>query len=87
MKFYKHLDDAIQTDTKITDWVFSIVPGLSGCLKLQQFYRLDTTNLHPVARKVIYEKYLNKSRTVDVLDNALIAQKLLQPEQQNQQIA
>ena len=87
LKFYKHLDDAIQTDSKITDWVFSIVPGLSGCLKLQQFYRLDTTNLHPIARKVIYIKYLEKSETGDVLDNALIAQKLLQPNQENQQAA
>ena len=87
LRFYKYLDDAIQTDTKITDWVFSIVPGLSGCLKLQQFYRLDTTNLHPIARKVIYKKYLKKSKTGDVLDNALIAQKLLQPNQENQQAA
>jgi len=77
-KLYKELSSSLRTDPEITDWILAIRPQLAKHLSVAEFKKLDTKNLHPIARKVIYKQYLKKSKTNDVLENALIKQKLLQ---------
>lgn len=77
-RIYKELSSSFKTDPEITDWVLAIRPQNAKYLSVTEFKKLDTKNLHPIARKVIYDKYLKKSKTSDVLENALIKQKLLQ---------
>ena len=77
-KLFKELSSSFKTDPEITDWVLAIRPQYAKHLSVAELKKLDTKNLHPIARKVIYKKYLKKSKTNDVLENALIKQKLLQ---------
>lgn len=87
LELYKKIGKSLQTDPEITDWIFAIRPHLAKCLSRMQFNKLDTTNLHPIARKIIYKQYNAKFKKEDVLENALIKQRLLQLNQSNQQAA
>ena len=88
LELYESIGKSLQTDPEITDWVLSLKPQLAECLSVGQFHRLDTTNLHPATRKVIYRKYLSKSSAAgDVLEHAHMKQKLLQTNLQNEQAA
>ena len=87
MGLFKKIGKSLQTDPEITDWIFAIRPHLAKCLSRMQFNKLDTTNLHPIARKIIYKQYNAKFKKEDVLENALIKQRLLQLNQSNQQAA
>ena len=78
LRLYRKIGKSFQMDREITDWVFAIEPHLAQCLSSMQFNKLDTTNLHPIARKVIYGEYLAKYSASDVLENAIMKQKLLQ---------
>ena len=78
LNLFRKIGKSLQTDTEITDWVFAVRPDLAKFLSEGQFKKLDTTNLHPFSRKIIYKKYLAKYAANDVLENALMKQKLLQ---------
>ena len=77
------MSSSFKTDPVITDWVLAVRPQYAKYLSVAEFKKLDTKNLHPIARKVIYDKYLKKFKTNDVLENALIKQKLLQLKSDN----
>ena len=78
IELYKYIDSSLKTDNDITDWVFSLRPDQAEHLNKKQFSKINTKNLHPSARKKIYRKYLSKFNADDVLEKALIKQKLLQ---------
>ena len=78
LNLFREIGKSLQTDPEITDWVFSVRPYLAKFLFEEQFKKLDTTNLHPFARNIIYKKYLAKYAADDVLENAIMKQKLLQ---------
>ena len=78
LKLFREIGKSLQTDPEITDWVFAIKPTQAKFLSEAQFKKLDTTNLHPFARNIIYKKYLAKYAANDVLENAIMKQKLLQ---------
>jgi len=78
LNLFREIGKSLQTDPEITDWVFAIKPTQAKFLSEAQFKKLDTTNLHPFARNIIYKKYLAKYAANDVLENAIMKQKLLQ---------
>ena len=78
LNLFREIGKSLQTDPEITDWVFAVRPDLARFLTEQQFKKLDTTNLHPFTRNIIYKKYLAKYAADDVLENAIMKQKLLQ---------
>ena len=78
LNLFREIGESLQTDPEITDWVFGVRPDLAKVLSEGQFKKLDTTNLHPFTRNIIYKKYLAKYAANDVLENALMKQKLLQ---------
>ena len=75
---YEYIDSSLKTDSDITDWIFSLRPDQAEHLNKEQFSKINTKNLHPSVRKKIYRKYLSKFNADDVLEKALIKQKLLQ---------
>ena len=78
LNLFREIGKSLQTDPEITDWVFAIKPTQAKFLSEAQFKKLDTTNLHPFVRNIIYKKYLAKYAANDVLENAIMKQKLLQ---------
>ena len=77
-KLYKELSPSIKIDPEITDWILAIRPHYAKYLPFDQIRELNTKNIHPSSRKIIYDIYLSKSKTEDVLENALVKKKLLQ---------
>ena len=77
LNLFREIGTSLQIDPEITDWVFAIRPDLAEFLSESQFQKLDTTNLHPSTRKIIYQKYLAKYQAGDVLEAALMKQQLL----------
>lgn len=87
LNLFREIGKSLQTDPEITDWVFAIRPDLAKFLSESQFQKLDTTNLHPSTRKIIYQKYLAKYQAGDVLEAALMKQQLLKLNNTTQQAA
>jgi len=76
-KLFVHLPSSLKTNKEITDWIFTIAPRLAKSLALNDYKKIDTSNLHPASRKIIYRQYLRKSSD-DIFERALMKRKLLQ---------
>ena len=74
---YEQLPSVLKTDKEITDYVFTYAPWLAKGLTRNEFKKIDTSNLHPASRQVIYRKYLSIS-TDNIFEKVIMKQKLLQ---------
>ncbi len=73
---YAELPSVMKTNKEITDWIFTVAPRLSKYLSPSDFKKIDTTNLHPVSRKIIHRQYLSKCDD-SIFEKALMKKKLL----------
>tara|TARA_Y100001935_G_C17079462_1_gene395553 strand:- start:341 stop:664 length:324 start_codon:yes stop_codon:yes gene_type:complete len=76
IKNYKELPSIMKTHREITDWIFTVAPRFSKYLSPSDFKKIDTTNLHPVCRKIIHRQYLSKCDD-SIFEKALMKKKLL----------
>ena len=76
IKLYAELPSVMKTNKEITDWIFTVAPRFSKYLSPSDFKKIDTTNLHPVCRKIIHRQYLNKCDD-SIFEKALMKKKLL----------
>ena len=76
IKQYAELPSVMKTNKEITDWIFTVAPRFSKYLSPSDFKKIDTTNLHPVCRKIIHRQYLSKCDD-SIFEKALMKKKLL----------
>ena len=76
IKLYAELPSVMKTNKEITDWIFTVAPRFSKYLSPSDFKKIDTTNLHPVCRKIIHRQYLSKCDD-SIFEKALMKKKLL----------
>ena len=76
IKLYAELPSVMKTNKEITDWIFTVAPRFSKYLSPSDFKKINTTNLHPVCRKIIYRQYLSKCDD-SIFEKALMKKKLL----------